>query len=301
MNEFKIIDRSKSINNEFSLTVISGKGGTGKTSITSSLAYLFNKDIVKADCDVDASNLGIILEGETISKKDYKGAKVANVYYDICIGCGKCKEVCRYDAIDIKKNNAFINELKCEGCNACVVKCPLDAIKLKDEITGIILKKRSDSGVLVTSKMIPGAEGSGKLVTEVKKLGKKESLDLLIDGSPGIGCAVMASVTGSKYSLIVTEPTKSGLEDMKRVFSIVENFNSRAFAVINKYDINENMSLKIEEECENLGIDIVGKIPFDTTVNKAINNLKPIIYYRKSKAAKAIIEMYNSLMEKINS
>ncbi|MDM8534201.1 (4Fe-4S)-binding protein [Clostridiaceae bacterium HSG29] len=299
MSDFNVINTSGVSKNEFSLTVISGKGGTGKTTITASLAYLVDKEIVKADCDVDASNLGIILEGETLEQSKYIGAKVALINQAMCDQCGGCKDVCRYDAVDIKDSKYIVNNLKCEGCNACVVNCHLDAIKLIEEVTGDVIKKDTKAGKLVTSKMIPGAEGSGKLVTEVRRVGKTENSETLIDGSPGIGCAVMASVTGSNHSLIVTEPTQSGFEDMKRVYEIVANFDSIPLAVINKYDINEEVAIKIEKECERLGIKIVGKIPFDTTVNEAVNNLKPIIEYKDSKAAIAINEMYKNILNVI--
>ena len=297
MDGFNIIKNNMLNKNNFSLTVISGKGGTGKTTITASLAYLVDKDIIKADCDVDASNLGIILEGETIFETEYAGAKVALINQEMCDQCGGCKDVCRYDAIDIVDSKYIVNNLKCEGCNACVVNCHLNAITLNEEITGTIIKRNTDSGVLVTSKMIPGAEGSGKLVSEVRKIGSEVNPQSLIDGSPGIGCAVMASVTGSNYSLIVTEPTQSGFEDMKRVYEIVANFDSKPLAVINKYDINSDVADEIEEECKRLGITIVGRIPFDTLVNDAVNNLKAIIEYKDSIAAEAIIQMYNNIIE----
>jgi len=300
MGDFNVINPSGVSKNEFLLTVISGKGGTGKTTIAASLAYLVDKEIVKADCDVDASNLGIILEGETVYEKAYAGAKVALINQDICDHCGGCKEVCRYDAINLIDSKYVVNNLKCEGCNACVVNCHLDTIDLNEVITGDIIKRQTKSGILVTSKMIPGAEGSGKLVSEVRKTGREENTQTLIDGSPGIGCAVMASVTGSNHSLIVTEPTQSGLEDMKRVHQIVANFDSKALAVINKYDINSEVADEIEKECERLGITVVGRIPFDTVVNDAVNNLKPVIEYKESKAAIAIVKMYENINNVIN-
>jgi MinD superfamily P-loop ATPase len=300
MGDFNVINPSGVTKNEFLLTVISGKGGTGKTTIAASLAYLVDKEIVKADCDVDASNLGIILEGETIYEKKYAGAKVALIDQNKCDKCGGCKDVCRYDAIDIIDSKYIVNNLKCEGCNACVVNCHLNAIDLNETITGDIIKRKTNSGILVTSRMIPGAEGSGKLVSEVRKTGREDNVQTLIDGSPGIGCAVMASVTGSNHSLIVTEPTQSGFEDMKRVYEIVANFDSKALAVINKYDINSEVADEIEKECERLGITVVGRIPFDTIVNDAVNNLKPVIEYKDSKAAIAIVEMYKNIIEVIN-
>jgi len=283
-----------------SIVVISGKGGTGKTTITASLARLMNKEVVKADCDVDASNLGIILKGDLESEEDYYGAKVARINDIKCINCGRCKDVCRYNAIELKNNKYNVKTLKCEGCNACVVKCPNNAIQLLDEKTGKIQVKTTNNGKLVTSVMIPGAEGSGKLVTEVRKLGQKNGIDFLIDGSPGVGCSVMASVTGTDYSIIVTEPTQSAYEDLVRVYEIIKHFNSKALLIINKFDINLQMTNRIEETAKELGIKLLGRMPFDPLVNEAVNHLKTIVEYPESEASKSLIKIYKQLKEEIS-
>lgn len=288
------------LNTGQSIVVISGKGGTGKTTITASLAHLMSEEIVKADCDVDASNLGIILKGETEVEKDYYGAKVARINEVKCLNCGQCKEVCRYNAIEVKNGKYNIRSLKCEGCNACVVKCPNKAIQLLDENTGKIQMKETENGKLVTSVMVPGAEGSGKLVTEVRKLGKAYGMDFLIDGSPGVGCSVMASVTGTDYAIIVTEPTQSAYEDLVRVHEIIKHFNSKALLIINKYDINEEMTFRIEKTANELDIKILGRIPFDPIVNQAVNELNPIVKYQESKASKSLVNIYKQLKEEIS-
>ncbi len=279
--------------------VISGKGGTGKTTITASLAHLMSNDIIKADCDVDASNLGIILDGIVESTEEYYGAKVARINEIKCLNCGQCEAVCRYDAIALKDNKYQVRPLKCEGCNACVVKCPNNAIQLLDQKTGEIQVKETSTGKLVTSIMIPGAEGSGKLVTEVRKTGKKYGADVLIDGSPGIGCSVMASVTGTNHAIIVTEPTQSAYEDLIRVYEIVKHFNSKPLIIINKYDINDEITNKIEKTADKLGIKLLGRIPFDPVVNQAVNELNPIVEYHESKASKALIKIYQKLKKEV--
>lgn len=288
------------LNTGQSIVVISGKGGTGKTTITASLAHLMGEEMVKADCDVDASNLGIILEGKTSLEEDYYGAKVSRINEVKCLNCGQCKEVCRYNAIEFKDGQYNVKTLKCEGCNACVVKCPNNAIQLLDEKTGTIEVKETKTGTLVTSVMIPGAEGSGKLVTEVRKLAKEYGVDFLIDGSPGVGCSVMASVTGTDYAIIVTEPTQSAYEDLVRVHEIVKHFNSKALLIINKFNINEEMTNRIEKTAKALGIQILGRIPFDPIVNQAVNELNPIIKYHESEASKALVNIYKQLKEEIS-
>ncbi|QXM05289.1 ATP-binding protein [Crassaminicella indica] len=278
------------------LVIISGKGGTGKTTVAASFAYLSDKSI-KVDCDVDASNLHIILGGEDIEKRSYIGAKLAHIDMNKCIKCGECEKVCRFDAIaDFK-----IDSLKCEGCGACKIVCPKGAISLEDEITGETILTQTQRGLLSRAEMVIGAEGSGKLVTQVRKNAmahKKEDEWVIMDGTPGIGCAVMASITGCDAALIVVEPTQSGINDFERVYSLTKHFNIKAFACINKYDINEEMSIEIEKICQREGIELLGKIPFDPCVKMAANELKPIVSYEKSKAAKEIINIWNKFKNK---
>lgn len=274
------------------LVVISGKGGTGKTTIAVALSELAY-NVVKADCDVDAPNLYLMYKGEDIDRNDFITGKKAEINIDKCIKCGKCEKVCRFDAI----KNYKINEYKCEGCTACSLVCPSGAIEIKDDIGAKTLVTKTSKGIISRAKMEIGADGSGKLITEVRKNAKgysKENL-VIIDGSPGIGCPVISSITGTDAALVVTEPTKSGLEDMKRVLEVCDYFRVKALVCINKADINKQITEEIKSFCRKENYEVVGEIPYDDTVMKAINELKPITEYKESKVNLEIIKMWEKI------
>ena len=285
------------------LVIISGKGGTGKTTIASSFAYLSESDIIKVDCDVDASNLHLMFEGEDIKKVDFYGAKVAEIIEEKCINCSKCVETCRFGAIKYINGKTLIDPLKCEGCGACVLVCKDSAITLDYEVTGTTHITETEKGLISRAEMIPGAEGSGKLVTKVRKnaneIGIKGKSDYIIDGSPGIGCAVMASITGCDYSVIVTEPTQSGFEDFKRIYELTTHFGLKGFAIINKCDINPLISDEIGKVCSSVNMPVIGEIPFDNMVGTSINEGKPIVSYRQSIAGVSIIKIWDELKRRI--
>ncbi len=275
------------------LVVISGKGGTGKTTVAASFCYLNEKGL-SIDCDVDASNLHMLLGGEDIQSNSFIGAKVAHIEPNKCSQCGACENVCRFGAISDFK----INELKCEGCAACTLVCSFNAISLTDEITGNTVITQTNSGILSRAEMEPGAEGSGKLVTEVRKRAIEYRIKdkwTILDGSPGVGCSVMASVSGCDAALLVIEPTQSGLEDFKRVLSVVDFFGIKPFVCINKYDINKEITNEIKEFCKENSIELLGMIPFDSLVEKAINEATPVVCFSESTAAKEIKEMWQIL------
>ncbi len=274
------------------LVVISGKGGTGKTTIAVALSELAY-NVVKADCDVDAPNLYLMYKGEDIEGNNFITGKKAEINIDKCIKCGKCEEVCRFDAI----KNYKINEYKCEGCTACSLVCPSGAIEIKDDIGAKTLVTKTSKGIISRAKMEIGADGSGKLITEVRKNAKDYSKDnlVIIDGSPGIGCPVISSITGTDAALVVTEPTKSGLEDMKRVLEVCDYFRVKALVCINKSDINEQVTEEIKSFCRKENYEVVGEIPYDDTVMKAINELKPITEYKESKVNLEIIKMWKKI------
>ncbi|WP_102400392.1 ATP-binding protein [Haloimpatiens massiliensis] len=275
------------------LAVLSGKGGTGKTTIATALSELAN-EVVRIDCDVDAPNLYLFYRGKDIEKNKFIGGKKASIDESLCIKCGKCGSVCRFHAIEKFHINPFV----CEGCGACTLICPQNAIKLIDEKTADTFITELDKGIISRAEMEVGSDGSGKLITNLRKNAKRFSRNeklTIIDGSPGIGCAVIASITGVDAVLVVTEPTKSGLEDLMRVVDLCKHFGVFTMVCINKYDINEDMSKEIEKFIVENQLALVGKIPYDDTVMKSINQLKPITFYKDSIAEKAIESMWNNM------
>ena len=248
------------------IVVISGKGGTGKTTITSSLIPYF-QDIVIGDCDVDAPNLQILFNPQNSKKESFYGMKKAKLDRELCIDCGKCYEVCRFDAIE--------NLKKCESCSICEYVCPVGAIKMVDNEAGEIYVSETKYGKMVHACLFPGEENSGKLVAEVRKKAKKIAQDenkkyILLDGAPGVACNVISSLTGVKKAVIVTEPTLSGLHDLERVLELIERFRIKPYFVINKYDLSVEMANKIEEFLKDKGFEISVKVPFDKRIVKAI-------------------------------
>lgn len=279
------------------LVVLSGKGGTGKTTIATALSELA-KDVIRIDCDVDAPNLYLFYKGKDIEKSEFTGGKKAIIDEGLCIKCGKCETICKFYAID----NFKINPFTCEGCGACALICPQNAISLNDEKTADTFITELDKGIISRSEMEIGSDGSGKLITQLRKNGKRyndnEKLTI-IDGSPGIGCPVIASITGGDAVLVVTEPTKSGLEDLMRVVKLCEHFSVFTMICINKYDINKEIAREIEKFVDDKDLNLVGKIPYDDTVMKSINELKPITCYKDSVGKQAIEDMWSNLKKYI--
>ena len=248
------------------IVVISGKGGTGKTTITSSLIPYF-QDIVIGDCDVDAPNLQILFNPQNSKKESFYGMKKAKLDRELCIDCGKCYEVCRFDAIE--------NPKKCESCSICEYVCPVGAIKMVDNEAGEIYVSETKYGKMVHASLFPGEENSGKLVAEVRKKAKKIAQEenkkyVLLDGAPGVACNVISSLTGVKKAVIVTEPTLSGLHDLERVLELIERFRIKPYFVINKYDLSFEIANKIEKFLKDKGFEISVKVPFDKRIVKAI-------------------------------
>lgn len=275
------------------LVVLSGKGGTGKTTIATALSELIN-DVTRVDCDVDAPNFYLFYKGKNIDEGSFIGGKKAEINKDLCKQCNKCELVCKFSAIKNYKIDPFL----CEGCGACKLVCPYEAIKLKDEKTADVFLSKVAQGVISRAEMEIGSDGSGKLISQLRRNASSANDNnsfTIIDGSPGIGCPVISSITGSDAVLVVTEPTKSGIKDLTRVVDLCNHFGIFTMACINKYDINEDMSKEIDEYLRSKNIDLVGKIPYDNMVVKSINELKPITKYDNSLAKKAIEDMLNNI------
>lgn len=273
------------------LAVISGKGGTGKTVITAALAHLLTGNLVLADCDVDAANLGILLAPKLIRKEQFFGVKIAVIDPSLCTQCGQCQEHCRFHAVAPYGNDFTINPLRCEGCGVCVQVCPAGAIRMEPRICGEICLSKTPVGYLAHGGLQPGAGNSGLLVHAVKKTALQEDRgsDLfLVDGPPGTGCPLMSTVTGMDAVLVVTEPSVSGLHDLKRVVKVARQFTERIFVAINRFDLDESLTGTIEHWCQDEGIKMLGKIPFDPAVIEAVRNCMPITRLSSSPAAQEI-------------
>ena len=257
------------------IAIISGKGGTGKTTLTACIIP-FLENIVMADCDVDAPDLNILLPGEVRKTIPFIGFQRPIINYDKCTHCGVCHQSCNFNAIT---EDIVIKKSSCEGCKVCEYVCPTNAITMHDYSIGSIFKRDTYYGPMVDARLIPGEESSGKLVAEVRKLAraearKQEKNTILIDGSPGIACNVISAITGVSKAIIVTEPSVSGLHDLQRVVKLVKTFSVEAKVVINKYDLEPNYVKKIKDFCDLEEIEVILEVPFDRNMVLSISDLK---------------------------
>ncbi len=289
------------------LVVISGKGGTGKTSIVAAFAQLA-ENAVFADCDVDAADLHLILQPNVRQQSDFTGGKQARINTDLCTGCGKCMQVCRFDAIshngpanNFADSTYTVEPLGCEGCGVCVKFCPANAIEFNDTVNGKWYISDTRFGTMVHARLGIAEENSGKLVTlirnQARELAQQNNNDfVIVDGSPGIGCPVIASITGADLVLIVTEPTLSGQHDLQRVAQLAQSFKIPVVVAVNKYDLNPQMAKAIEHEAQKHNIKVAGKIRYDKSVTRAQVMKSTVLEY----TASAVTTDIKSLWRNVN-
>ncbi|MDI6889169.1 MAG: ATP-binding protein [Methanocellales archaeon] len=278
------------------ITVVSGKGGTGKTTIAASFAALAHNHVI-ADCDVDAPDLHLLFETCLKEKEEFRGSKEAVVDEEKCIDCGRCEKACKFGAID----GHTIDPILCEGCGVCAYVCPENAIMLRKKISGYAFISETKYGPMIHAMLNIAEEASGKLVALVRnkarKIAEEQGRELiLIDGPPGIGCPVIASLTGVDMALIVTEPTMSGLYDLERILELTHYFGIVSLVCINKYDINKENTNQIIEFCQRNGVNVISKIPYDPIVTEAMVAGKPVVEFSDGKVSRDIGEMWDNVM-----
>ena len=297
------------------ITIISGKGGTGKTTLVASFAALAENTVI-ADCDVDAPDLHLLLHPEIVKREEFKGLKVAVMDKTKCIECGRCEEACRFNAIsynasgvdardgdfftDVTKSGYTVNPARCEGCGVCVFVCDQEAITLTERVSGYAFISKTKYGTMAHAQLNIAEESSGKLVTVVRnnaqRVAEEEGSELiLIDGSPGIGCPVIASLTGVDLALVITEPTMSGLHDLERILDVTRHFGIASVVCINKYNINEENSRRITGFCKERGVTIAKNIPYDPVVTRAMVAAMPVVEFSVGAVSDAIKEIWASI------
>jgi MinD superfamily P-loop ATPase len=290
------------------IVIISGKGGTGKTSIAASFASLAAGNAVFADCDVDAADLHLILKPTVRQRTEFRSGHRATIKPTMCTGCGKCIELCRFGAIAKRKGDdkhSEIDPVTCEGCGVCVRFCPSHAIDFNEEVCGEWFISNTRLGPMVHAKLGIAAENSGKLVTLVrnaaKKVAQERTLDyVIIDGSPGIGCPVIASLTASDLALIVTEPTVSGDHDLRRIAQLTKRLGIPAMVCVNKWDINPQKTEEIKTFSQSQGLAFAGLVRYDRIATTAQRSEKSIVEFPESEMASDIKSLWNKIKEKVS-
>jgi MinD superfamily P-loop ATPase len=291
------------------LVLLSGKGGTGKTTVAAALAHLASQELplVMADADVDAANLELLLSPTRKEDNLFMSGQFAVIDEELCAGCGACESVCRFDAVEPPQRGEIayrVDPTACEGCASCLYQCPTEAIRTEDRRSGMWFRSETRFGPLVHAHLFAAQENSGKLVTLVKQqaigIAKRDGYELiLVDGPPGIGCPVISALSGADAALLVCEPTVSGLHDLQRVLATTRHFHVPASVVINKCDLNQEMSSAIEEICRAQQIPVVGWIPYDSVVTEAVVNGQPLTVYTDGPVANALQEVWKKTQEQL--
>jgi MinD superfamily P-loop ATPase len=310
------------------IVILSGKGGTGKTSVTAAFAHLAAEGdqsicAVLADADVDAANLELVLAPRQVlegdewkhEEHDFWGGQLAVIDPDACANCGVCAQICRFEAISEQNGIYVVDPIACDGCKACVYQCPEEAIHMEQQLAGHWFRSDSRYGPLFHAALLPAQENSGKLVTLVKQQARLLAMAeypqggehsksnegqeaVIVDGPPGIGCPVIAASAGADLAVIVTEPTAAGIHDMARVLDTTDHFGIKALVCINKADLHPEGTQEIEAFCQERGVQIAGTIPFDTIVTEAMVQGEPVTVYRpESPVSQAIRSIWSRVME----
>jgi MinD superfamily P-loop ATPase len=279
------------------IVVLSGKGGTGKTTIAASFAALA-KSKVLCDCDVDAADLHLLLKPQIKETHEFRSGQTAIIDEKLCTRCGLCEEVCRFEAIKGLK----VDSSACEGCGFCCHVCPAEAISMNENMAGHWFVSTTKYGPLVHARLGVAQENSGKLVNIVRQnarsIAQKEGFEYIItDGPPGIGCPVISSLSGANSALLITEPTLSGMHDLERVIGVCRHFGVPALVCINKYDLNEENTRAVEKSCRNQRIEVISKIPYENKVSESIAEGVPLVEYTDNGAAKEIKSLWTSVSE----
>ncbi len=285
------------------IVIISGKGGTGKTSITASFAIFGGTDVVVADCDVDAADMHLLMQPDFDFPEDFYSGEVAFIEQNNCISCNKCVQVCRFDAISVKKKLYVVDPISCEGCGYCARICPTKTIVNQERLAGKwFISKIKTGSIMVHARLGIGADNSGKLVAKVKNEAKEIALEerkdfILVDGSPGIGCPVVSSLSGANFVVLVTEPSVSGLHDLKRVYELVRKFNIKAGCIINKADVNPEKCIEIMQFLKENDIIHITDLPYDENFTRAMVKGQTIVEYDSGKLKDLLAESWEKIKE----
>ena len=288
------------------IVVISGKGGTGKTSLTASFALMGATDVVLADCDVDAADMHLLMQPDLESSEDFYSGQIAYIEQANCISCGICQEVCRFDAISVIEGQYIVAPLDCEGCGYCARVCPTETIINEHLLVGELFVSNIKTGSkMVHAHLGIGADNSGKLVAKVKDEAKALALKfekdyVLVDGSPGVGCPVISSLSGASFAVLVTEPSISGIHDLKRVYELVKKFNIKAGCIINKADVNIEKQAEIKQFLADEGIENLADLPYDEDFTKAMTLGQTIVEYDNENLTTLLEQAWEKIKELTN-
>lgn len=289
------------------IVILSGKGGTGKTTVAAALGHLASQDgkTVMVDADVDAANLELLLSPVVLEEAEFSSAKKAFIDPVLCTACGRCAELCRFDAIIPGADAYRVDNLACEGCALCYYQCPTDAIRMEEAVSGRWFQSETRFGPLFHARLYPGEENSGKLVTLVRQkalhVARATQADwVIIDGSPGIGCPVIAAATGVDLALIVTEPTLSGIHDLERILTTTAHFRIPALVCVNKSDINPSRAAQVADFCEARAIPLVAEIPYDDAVTRAMVRGQTVTEFGDSAVAQQIRRVWNAVRDSLH-